>query len=44
MKLDICVFFETVLKKFMILKNLTRMTGTLHEYLCRYNSILLSSS
>jgi hypothetical protein len=33
-KINSCVFFENVLKNFMLLKNLTKMPGTLHEYLC----------
>ena len=31
MKFDICVFFEILSSKFKFHKNLTRVTGTVHE-------------
>jgi len=36
MKFYILVFFQNVSKKFKINYNLTRITGTLHEYRCTF--------
>ena len=45
MKIEICIFFETLLRKFKFHWNLTRITGTLHEdqytFLIIYCSVLL---
>jgi hypothetical protein len=42
MKFEICLFLENLVRKSKFRQNLTRMTGTLHEYLCTF--IIISHS